>query len=308
MFIVSRVNYHSLLGRAFWLYGGTLVLLVVTFLVGAKVFGSRRWIPIAGGFHLQVSEFAKIVIILLVARVLSELRMPQVELHDLAKLGALVSAPFLLVLAQPDLGTALTYLPPLAAGVILVGMRWRHAILLALLAILMLPLTWFVLRDFQKDRLLTFVDPMRDPQGKGYQVIQSRIAIGNGGLWGQGATKGSQTQHRFLPVAHTDFIFSAYAEEHGFIGVVVALGLYYLLLMQIVQNAPSAPDRAGTIICMGVAATLLFHLLENVGMVAGRMPVAGIPLPFMSYGGSNTSSMFLMLGLVNNVRLQRIFS
>jgi rod shape determining protein RodA len=152
---------------------------------------------------------------------------------------------------------------------------------------------------------VTFVEPSRDPRGAGYQVIQSKIAVGDGGMWGRGVTRGTQTQLRFLPVPHTDFIFSAFAEEHGFVGVVVVLGLYFLLLMQIVQNAQMAPDRSGMYICMGVATLLLFHLLVNVGMVVGRMPVTGIPLPLMSSGGSNMFSVFMMLGLVNNVRLRR---
>jgi rod shape determining protein RodA len=136
-------------------------------------------------------------------------------------------------------------------------------------------------------------------------VVQSKIAIGSGGMWGRGVTQGSQTQLRFLPVPHTDFIFATYGEEHGFVGVVVLLILYFGLLLQIVQNAQTAPDRAGMYICMGVASLFLFHLLVNVGMVAGLMPVTGIPLPLMSSGGSNMLSTFLMLGLVNNVRLRR---
>ena len=149
------------------------------------------------------------------------------------------------------------------------------------------------------------MDPESDPQGSGYQVQQSKIAVGSGGTWGLGVTRGMQIQLRFLPFAHTDFIFAAFAEEHGFVGVVTVLGLYFLLLMQILQNAQTASDRAGTAICMGVGALLLFHVLENAGMVAGLMPVAGIPLPLMSYGGSSILSFFLMLGLVNNVRLRR---
>jgi rod shape determining protein RodA len=164
---------------------------------------------------------------------------------------------------------------------------------------------WFVLKDYQRQRVVSFLDPSQDPKGSGYQVIQSKIAVGSGALWGQGVTKGTQTQGRFLPVPHKDFIFSAFAEEHGFVGVVVVLGLYFLLLMQIVQNAQTASDRAGMFICMGIAALLLFHVLVNVGMVIGRMPVTGIPLPLMSSGGSNIVAMFLMLGLVNNVRLRR---
>jgi rod shape determining protein RodA len=162
-----------------------------------------------------------------------------------------------------------------------------------------------LLKPYQRDRLVSFLDPDTDPKGSGYQVRQSKIAVGAGGIWGRGVTKGTQTQLRFLPVAHTDFIFSAYSEEHGFVGVVVALALYFVLLMQIVQNAQTAPDRAGMYICMGVAALILFHLLVNVGMVVGRMPVTGIPLPLMSYGGSSIWSTFLMLGLVNNVRMRR---
>jgi rod shape determining protein RodA len=131
------------------------------------------------------------------------------------------------------------------------------------------------------------------------------IAVGNGGMWGEGVTQGTQTQLQFLPISHTDFIFSSFAEEHGFVGVVVVLGLYFLLLMQLVQNAQTAPDRAGMYVCMGIAGMLLFHVLVNVGMVIGRMPVTGIPLPLMSFGGSNTLSVFAMLGLVNNVRLRR---
>jgi rod shape determining protein RodA len=153
--------------------------------------------------------------------------------------------------------------------------------------------------------LVSFLDPDRDPRGTGYQMIQSKIAVGAGGMWGKGVTKGSQTQLRFLPVPHTDFIFSAFAEEHGFVGVIVVLALYFVLIMQIVQNAQTAPDKAGMYICMGVAALLLFHVLVNVGMVVGRMPVTGIPLPLMSAGGSNVLSNFIMLGLVNNVRVRR---
>jgi rod shape determining protein RodA len=206
---------------------------------------------------------------------------------------------------QPDLGTSLTYLPILGIGVLIAGLRWQHVGAMLLLAGLFAWPAWMLMQDYQKNRVLVLVDPGRDPKGAGYQVIQSRIAVGSGEIWGKGATKGSQTQLRFLPVPHTDFIFSAFAEEHGFVGVSVVLGLYFLLLLQIVQNAQTAPDRAGMYICMGVAALLLFHVTVNVGMVVGRMPVVGIPLPLLSSGGSNLLSVFMMLGLVNNVRLRR---
>jgi len=303
--VVSYVHYHSLLDRAPILYGVAIVLLLVTLAVGRKVFGSTRWIPLAGGFHLQVSEFAKFVLILIVARYLTELKAERLHSRDLLKLCGLVVVPMALVLKQPDLGTALTYVPILVIGLFLAGPRWQHYMALILAAGLVVPVGWRFLKDYQKERIYTFLEPARDPRGAGYQVIQSQIAVGQGGMWGKGVTQGSQTQLQFLPVPHTDFIFSTYAEEHGFVGVLVALGLYFLLLMQIVQNAQTAPDRAGMHICMGVAALLLFHLLVNAGMVVGRMPVTGIPLPLMSAGGSSTLSMFMMLGLVNSVRFRR---
>ena len=306
MWLITNIDYHTLLGQTPLLYGLTIASLALTYVVGAKFFGSRRWIPMFGGFHLQVSEFAKLVIVLLVARYLTELRSDRVELRDLAKLLGLVGLPMLMVFAQPDLGTALTYLPILSVGVLLAGLRWQHTVAIVLVVAMIAPLCWaFVLKDYQKDRVTTFLDPYKDPRRKGYQVIQSKITIGSGGMWGKGVTKGLQTQLRFLPVPHTDFIFAAFAEEHGFVGVVVVLGLFFLLLMQIVQNAQASPDRAGMYICMGIAAVLLFHVLVNVGMVVGRLPVVGITLPLMSNGGSSMLSVFLMLGLVNNVRLRR---
>jgi rod shape determining protein RodA len=282
----------------------SMATLLAVLLIGTKVFGSRRWIPILG-FTFQISEFVKLVLILLVARYLTELRSETLDWRELLKLSGLVLLPVLLVVKQPDLGTALTYLPILAIGVYLAGLRRQYLVVIGLLAVFILPVSWNFLQDYQKARLVSFQYPDRDPRGAGYQTIQSKIAVGAGGMWGQGVAKGTQTQLRFLPVPHTDFIFSAFAEEHGFVGVVIVLALYFVLLMQIIQNAQTAPDRAGMYICMGVVALFVFHLLVNVGMVVGRMPVTGIPLPLMSAGGSNTLSTFLMLGLVNNVRLRR---
>jgi rod shape determining protein RodA len=304
MWLIAVVDYHSLMGRVPILYLLSMLTLLAVLLVGTKVFGSRRWIPILG-FTFQISEFVKLVLILLVARFLTELRSETLDWRELVKLSSLVFLPMILVVKQPDLGTALTYLPILAIGVYLAGLRREYLVVIGLLAVFALPLSWNFLEDYQKARLISFQYPDRDPRGTGYQTIQSKIAVGAGGMWGQGVAKGTQTQLRFLPVPHTDFIFSAFAEEHGFVGVVIVLALYFVLLMQIIQNAQTAPDRAGMYICMGVVALLVFHLLVNVGMVVGRMPVTGIPLPLMSAGGSNTLSTFLMLGLVNNVRLRR---
>jgi rod shape determining protein RodA len=304
LWLATVVDYHTLLGQVPLLYVLSIGGLIATIAVGRVVFGSRRWITVAG-FPLQISEFVKLVIVLLVARYLSELKSEQLKVRDLLKLGGLVGLPMALVMKQPDLGTALTYLPILAVGIFLAGIRWQYVAAIAGILMVVLPIGWFFLKDYQKARLVNWADPAQDPRGSGYQVIQSKIAVGSGSIWGKGPTRGSQTQLRFLPVPHTDFIFASFAEEHGFVGVVVVLGMYFLLLMQIVQNAQTASDRAGMYVCMGVATLLLFHLLVNVGMVVGRMPVTGIPLPLMSSGGSNIFSVFIMLGLVNNVRLRR---
>jgi rod shape determining protein RodA len=305
MWVIMVVDYHTLLHHITPMYVLSVLALAGTFVIGKQVFGSRRWIPVAGGFHLQVSEFVKLVIILLVARYLTELKKDELEIREMLKLAGLVVIPAALVLKQPDLGTAMTYLAVLVVGAFVAGLRWKYIAVIAVVTVLVLPITYNFLKPYQKARLVSFMDPERDPQGTGYQLIQSQIAVGAGGMFGKGPLKGTQTQLRFLPVPHTDFIFSAFSEEHGFVGVIVVLSLFFIMIMRIVQNAQTAPDRPGMYICMGVAALLLFHMLVNVGMVVGRMPVTGIPLPFMSAGGSNLWSNFLALGLVNNVRLRR---
>jgi rod shape determining protein RodA len=305
MWIATSFDYHALMSHVYPLYLSSVVLLIAVLVIGKSAFGSTRWIALPAGIHLQVSEFAKIAIVLLVARFLTELKTDVLELSDLLKLAGVIVLPMALIAKEPDLGTALTYLPILAVGVFLAGMPWKYWLAIAVVALVVVPVGFASLQAYQKARIVSFLDPERDPQGNGYQLIQSKIAVGAGGTWGKGVTKGSQTQLRFLPVPHTDFIFSAFAEEHGFIGVMVVMVLYFVLLMQIVQNAQTAPDRAGMYICMGVGALILFHILVNVGMVVGRMPVTGIPLPLMSYGGSSIWSTFLMLGLVNSVRVRR---
>ncbi len=305
MWIAANIDYHALMLRVYPLYIASIVLLVAVLVIGKRAFGSTRWIALPAGIHLQISEFAKIAVILLVARLLTELNSEVLQLRDLLKLGAIIVVPMGLIAKEPDLGTALTYIPILLIGIFLAGMPWKYWVSIGLVLLVVIPVAYASLHEYQRARIVSFLDPERDPQGTGYQLIQSKIAVGAGGTWGKGVTKGSQTQLRFLPVPHTDFIFSAFAEEHGFIGVMLAMVLYFVLLMQIVQNAQTAPDRAGMYVCMGVGALLLFHILVNVGMVVGRMPVTGIPLPLMSYGGSSIWSTFLMLGLVNSVRVRR---
>ena len=305
MWMIMVVDYHALLRNVPIMYILSVMALAGTYIIGKQVFGSRRWIPLTGGFHLQVSEFVKLVIILLVARYLTELKRDELDLKEMLKLSGLILVPAMLVMKQPDLGTSLTYLAILIVGAFLGGLRWKYIAAIAVVTVLVLPVSYSLLKPYQKARLVSFMDPERDPQGTGYQLIQSQIAVGAGGMFGKGPLKGTQTQLRFLPVPHTDFIFSAFAEEHGFVGVIMVLSLYFVMIMRVVQNAQTAADRSGMYICMGVGALLLFHMLINVGMVVGRMPVTGIPLPFMSAGGSNLWSNFLALGLVNNVRLRR---
>ena len=306
MTMVVPSDYHGFLHHVPLLYISGTVALLGTRLIGDQAFGSRRWIPIPHtGIHLQVSEFVKLVIILLVARYLTDLRRDDLDVLEMLKLAGLVLIPAALVLAQPDLGTALTYIAVLAGGVVIGGLHWKWILVAVLLAGMMVPFSLYFLKDYQRARLTSFLDSDQDPQGAGYQVRQSQTAIGSGGMFGKGVTKGTQARLHFLPVPYRDFIFSAFAEEHGFVGVVVVLALYFVMIMRIVQNAQTAPERAGMYICMGVAALLLSHILINVGMVAGLMPVTGIPLPFMSAGGSSIWTSFLALGLVNNVRLRR---
>jgi rod shape determining protein RodA len=302
MFLMSLINYQALLDKIHWFYIAGVGSLMAVMLFGQKYLGARRWIKMPGGQHFQPSEWVKLILILAVAKYFSELQQRDLSWSDFMKAGAIVGIPMLMVLAQPDLGTSLTYIPIAIMGLFLGGLHWKQAAVVLLLGGLCMPLAWHHLKDYQKARLVSFREPDADPKGAGYQVTQSLIAVGSGGLWGG---KGSQTHGAFLPVPQTDFIFAAFAEEHGFVGALGVLLLYFIVLMRLTQNAQTAPDRAGTFLVMGVVAVLSFHILVNVGMVVGFMPVTGIPLPLMSYGGSSVLFMFLALGLVMNVRMRR---
>jgi len=302
MFLVSLVNYQALLEQIHWFYIVGVGSLMAVMIFGQKYLGARRWIKMPGGNHFQPSEWVKLILILAVAKYFADLQQRDLSWSDFMKAGAIVGIPMLMVLAQPDLGTSLTYLPIALMGLFLGGLHWKQAAVVIFLAALCMPLAWHHLKDYQKARLVSFLEPDADPRGSGYQVTQSLIAVGSGGLWGG---KGSQTHGAFLPVPQTDFIFAAFAEEHGFVGALGVLLLYFIVLMRLTQNAQTAPDRAGTFVVMGVVAVLSFHILVNVGMVVGFMPVTGIPLPLMSYGGSSVLFMFLALGMVMNVRMRR---
>ena len=304
MLIVSRLDYHTILDQAPLLYLIGLAALVAVLVVGQTRFGAKRWLPVLGAV-LQVSELVKLIIIILLARFFSEVRSDQLSLPDLAKAAVLTGVPLVLILLQPDLGTALVLVPVTVVGAFLAGIQWKHAVALLVLGALMLPIGWHVLKPYQKERIETFLRPEEDPRGSGYQILQSKIAVGSGGFWGKGIGRGSQNQGGFVPVRYSDFIMAALAEELGFAGVLVTLLLFMVLLLRLVQNAQRANDRAGMFLVMGVAAVLGFHLFVNVAMVIGYMPVTGIPLPLLSYGGSATLFVFLALGLVMNVRVRR---
>lgn len=308
MFLVSLVNYQALLEKVHWFYIFALTSLISVLLFGQKYLGARRWIKMPWNVHFQPSEWVKLILILAVAKYFAELHQRELAWSDFVKAGAIVGVPMLMVLAQPDLGTSLTYMPIAIMGLFLGGLRLRQAVPVVLIAAVLVGTVFFsdrvhVLKPYQKERLTSFLNPDADRQGSGYQVNQSLIAVGSGGIWG--SSQGSQTHLAFLPVPQTDFIFAAFAEEHGFVGSLGVLLLYFIVLMRLTQNAQTAPDRAGTFVVMGVVAVLSFHVLVNVGMVVGFMPVTGIPLPLMSYGGSSVLFMFLALGMVMNVRMRR---
>lgn len=305
MFLISLVNYQTLLENVHWMYGASIVSLVVVLIFGRRYLGAKRWVALPGGWHFQPSEWVKLVLILTMAKYFAEYHDRELPFRELVKAGAIVAVPMLMVLKQPDLGTALTYLPIAVMALFLGGMKMRHLLVMVLIGGVMLPVGFHFLKPYQRDRLTAFVEPEADAKGSGYQVIQSLVAVGSGGLWGKGIAKGTQTQGQFLPVTHTDFIMAAWSEEHGFLGASAVLLLYFLVLMRLIHNAQTAPDRAGTFVVMGVVAVVTFHVLVNVGMVVGFMPVTGIPLPLMSYGGSSILFMFLALGIVMNVRMRR---
>ncbi len=307
MFILAKIDYHRLLDWSPWAYVIFIVALIAVKLVGHKALGAKRWIAI-GPIQFQPSEWVKLILILAVARYFANLGGRNLTWREIFKAFALVGVPMALVLVQPDLGTTLTYAPILVAGLFLGGISFRQAAILLICGTVLLAGVWSsgkVLKSYQKARLTSFINPDNDPRGSGYQIRQSLIAVGDGGIWGRGQSKGSQTQGYFLPIPYTDFIFAAFSEEHGFVGALLVLLLYFFILMRLIQNAQTASDLPGSLIIMGIVAVLTFQIAVNVGMVIGFMPVTGIPLPLMSYGGSSVLFAFLALGVAMNVRMRR---
>jgi len=299
------VDYRSLADKSHWVYFGVIALLVYVLLFGTVRGGSRRWIDLQF-FNLQPSEFAKAALALMLAKHFGESRPGPVMRTDLLIGGVITLVPLLIIARQPDLGTAVTLVPVFFAVAYLAGMPLRIFGILAIAGVLMAPVAWkFALQDYQKERISTFLNPEQDAKGAGYQQIQARITVGSGGLWGKGFTKGTQGQLRFLPVAHNDFIFSVLAEEHGFAGVLVALGLYLFVIVRSIEAARLAKDRLGAYLVLGVLAAFSFQVIYNITMSAGLVPVKGLTLPLMSYGGSSMIATLAGFGLILNVRMRR---
>jgi len=302
------VDYHKISRLSYLLYASMLVLLAVVLIAGKTSRGAQRWIPI-GPFVFQPSEFAKLVLVLTLATYYT--RSPRQGWLQRVVLPGLIMLPgLLLILKQPDLGSALSYLSIYVSMLLIVGMRSKAMGMLLLCAIMLFPFTWELvwssLHDYQRERIMTFVDPAYDTGGKGYHGLQSRIAIGSGELVGKGLYGGTQSQLKFLPESHTDFIFSVYAEEWGFLGVLVLLGLFTGLIWSSLEIALKAKDMLGALLAAGLIAMLVFCLVINIGMTAGLFPIVGIPLPLMSYGGSSIVVTMAALGLLLNIKRRRL--
>ena len=302
--VAATIDYRRLADRAMLLYALSAVSLLYVLRFAPVINGTRRWIVI-GGFQLQPSELVKIAAAVFVAKIFSEYRQETLGLRDVALPGAAVGLLAVLIAREPDLGTAACLIPLFLAVAFLAGLRMRAVVGLAAVMVLAAALTWPFLKDYQKTRIYTFLDPTLDPRGAGYQKIQSQIAVGSGGLVGRGFLGGSQAQLGYLPARHTDFVFSVLAEEAGFIGVFVVLSLYLLVVWRMLETARLARDRLGAFLVAGITAGFAFQVVYNVAMVAGLVPVKGLPLPLMSYGGSSILSSLVGIGLVLSVRMRR---
>ena len=304
MVFMITLDYRTFTDKSHLIYIVLLALLVYVMLFGMAQMGARRWIALRG-FNLQPSEFAKVGVALVLAKFFGENR-GEPTWADLAVGAVLTLIPFALIAKEPDLGTAVTLLPVFLAVAYLAGMQLRILGVMLLCVLLAAPVAWkFALKDYQKSRVTTFLDPSLDAKGAGYQQIQARITVGSGGLAGKGFKQGTQGQLRFLPVAHNDFIFSVLAEEQGFAGVLVALGLYLFVILRTLDAARLAKDRLGSYLVLGVLASFTFQVVYNITMSAGLAPVKGLTLPLMSYGGSSMIATLAGFGLVLNVRMRR---
>ncbi len=306
LFVMTALDYRRAGRASYVFYAACLVLLVLVLLVGKKMYGATRWLNLFG-IHVQPSEFAKLATILMLARFLGEPGRDLAHPKTLVVALALVAIPFVLILQQPDLGTASTLVPVALAMLYVAGMPVRYLVILAVAGALAAIPGWFVLNDYQRDRLLVFFDPGRDPLGIGWNSIQSGIAVGSGGMAGKGYMMGTQNILGFLPrtVAPTDFIFSVIAEETGFIGSSVLLILFAVLMGGGIRAGLASRDKMGRLLAVGVVALLFFHIFVNMAMTVGLMPITGLPLPLVSYGGSFMLTTMAGLGFVQSVYVRR---
>lgn len=304
--IFSLLDYHKYMKYDRYLYLFNLLMLTSVFVLGTKRLGAQRWIDL-GPISVQPSEFAKIFLVLTLASYMSRKSNERFEGFKATFFSFLHILPvFLLIMLQPDLGTALVLLIIYASLMFMNGLDWRTIFILFLGALLAIPGAYFfLLHDYQRQRVLTFLNPGEDMLGSGWNVMQSMIAIGSGGLAGKGFLQNSQSKLRFLPESHTDFIGAVYLEERGFLGGMILLALYFILLFQILKIAEDTDEKFGKLICYGVAAIFFFHIFINLGMIMGIMPVTGLPLLLMSYGGSSLVFAYMMLGIVQSVKFYR---
>lgn len=303
LLVMLLIDYRHLKSLAWPAFIIIVILLALVPVVGTKVYGARRWLDL-GFFRLQPSELAKIAAIIITARVLSRGSKP-LNWLELFHILAICMVPAGLIVIQPDLGTTLNMLLNVGGIILFRGLSKPVLRVCAIVIPAMIPIGWLFLKPYQKQRVLTFLNPGDDPLGAGYHIIQSQIAIGSGEFWGKGFLGGTQSQLRFLPERHTDFAVAVFGEEWGFVGCIALLILFCLFLHAIFNTARDAKDRFGSFLSAGVFFYFFWQFLINMGMVMGLMPVVGIPLPFISYGGSATLVNFCLIGLVLNVSMRR---
>ena len=309
MIVFATIDYRIYANFYYLIYGLNVFFLILVLVTGSigGLGGSRRWIDLRL-FDFQPSELAKILVILTLAQFLTKREAQTgrgVEWRTL--LGSLVHVGVLmpLIFLEPDLGTTLVFGAIWLGMIVFAGVKWWRLAFLGALGVLALPIIWlYVFQDYMRERFLIFLNPYIDPWGAGYNYIQSRVSVGAGGLWGQGFASGSQSQLHFLRIQHTDYIFSVLAEEMGFVGAVVLCVLFLILLWRLLRVAQFARDRYGRLIVIGVASMLVFQFVVNMGMNVGYLPITGITLPFISYGGNSILTIFIGLGIVQNVLMR----
>lgn len=297
-FAFSQTDYRRFENWALIFYLFSVFLLILTFIFGQVIRGSTRWLTL-GSWHLQASEIIKPLIILSFASLASKLDLK--EIRNLLFLLFLMISLSLLIFFQPDLSSTMVIIFVTLSIVFLAGLNFKFFLLMVILISASLPLVWQLLKDYQKNRLMIFFNPFSDPLGKGYHLLQSIVAIGSGGFLGRGLGRGTQSHLRFLPEYHTDFIYASLAEELGFLGSVLLIIIFWLLLWRILTVAQRTEDQFGSLICLGVFSFIFFQIFVNIGMNMGLLPITGIPLPLVSYGGSSLLATMISLGLVSSV-------